>query len=458
MMIRSHDERRPTLRILTQIYNTPWLITDEALSMICGIVEREGIDLDAVAARLGRPLENAGGNSYVRDGVAVLDINGPLVRYADIFSEISGATSVQTVASDFQSAIDAPNVRQILLNINSPGGQVNGIQELADQIRAGAAVKPVTAYVDGQAASGGYWLAAAAPTVLASESSLIGSVGVVAAVTDRREADQKQGVRRYEIVSSHAPYKRPDVATEQGRSQIQETVDAIESLFIGRLAQYRNQSVETVQTNFGQGKQFIARQAVGAGMADGIESFEPLVARLAADRSPRAYSISAHQEVPPMADTNVPAPAPAATQTLPPQQPAAATPAPVAAPAAATVPPAIFPPVQPTVEGFVVDPRQIARERTRIAAILNAPEAKGREDLARTLALETDQDPETARRILAAAPVAQQQQPANPLAVEMAKLKNPAVGVGTGGGDDTAAAEAARVLSFVPKAQRYQAS
>ena len=150
--------------------------------MICGIVERKEIDLEAVAARLGRPLENAGGNSYVRDGVAVIDVAGPLVRYADLFSEISGATSVQSLASDFQAAMDALNVRQILLNVNSPGGQVNGIQELTDQIRTGSATKPVTAYVDGQAASAGYWLAAAAPTVISSESSLIGSVGVVAAV------------------------------------------------------------------------------------------------------------------------------------------------------------------------------------------------------------------------------------------------------------------------------------
>lgn len=457
-MMLSRDLRRPTLRILTQIYNTPWLITDEALSMICGIVERKEIDLEAVAARLGRPLENAGGNSYVRDGVAVIDVAGPLVRYADLFSEISGATSVQSLASDFQAAMDAPNVRQILLNVNSPGGQVNGIQELADQIRTGSATKPVTAYVDGQAASAGYWLAAAAPTVISSESSLIGSVGVVAAVTDRREADQKQGIRRYEIVSSNAPYKRPDVATEQGRAQIQETVDAIEGLFIGRMAKFRNQSTEAVAANFGQGKQFIARQAIGAGMADGIDSFEPLVARLAADRTPRAYSFSAHQEVQPMADTQQPQ----QPQAQPPAQPVA-TPATSPAPA---VPAAIFPTVQPTVEGRII-PRgltaeAVATERTRIAAILNAPEAQGREGLARTLALETDQDPETARRILASAPSAQQppqqpQQPANALAAEMAKLKNPAVGVSTGE-NDTAASEAARVLAFIPKAQRYQAS
>ena len=273
-----------------------------------------------------RPLENTGGNTTVRDGVAIMDISGPLVRYADLFSEISGATSVQNLAWQiFRRRWTPPNVRQILLNINSPGGQVNGIQELADQIRQGAAVKKVTAYVDGQAASAGYWLAAAAPTIYASESSLIGSVGVVCCRDGSHGAGgaKRQGIRRYEIVSSNAPYKRPDVATEQGRSQILETVDGLsKALFIGRMATFRNQSTaKAVQANFGQGKQFIARQAVGAGMADGIDSFEPLVARLAADRAPRAYSFSAHQEVQPMAEiltTQPPAPQPPAQPVTPP--------------------------------------------------------------------------------------------------------------------------------------------
>lgn len=128
MSITTQQPRRPAMRVLMAIYDRPWLITSEALETICGVAERREVDLEAVAARLGRPLENAGGNSYVRDGVAVIGIEGPLVRYADLFSEVSGATSVESVAADFQAALDAGNVRQILLNVNSPGGQVNGVR------------------------------------------------------------------------------------------------------------------------------------------------------------------------------------------------------------------------------------------------------------------------------------------------------------------------------------------
>jgi signal peptide peptidase SppA len=418
-------------RILNEIYDRPWAITPQALATILEILERPAADLEAVAARVGKPLENGGNGSEIRPGgVGILAIEGPLFRYANLFTMISGATSVEQLAVDFQGMVDNPNVRSIVLNINSPGGQVDGIQEFADQVRAGSKQKPVTAYVDGLAASAGYWIAAAASHVASSESGFLGSVGVVAAMTDNRAAQERQGVKRYEIVSSHAPYKRPDVATPEGRGQILEMVDAIEAVFINRLAAFRGTTAEAVMSDFGQGKSFPARRAMAANMADEITSFEPLVARLAAETAPRATSIYIQQKEQTMADVLQPAAAAAPATTTAALPPAATPPAPID---------------QPT-------------ERQRIAAILNLPEAQGREALARTLALETNHDAETARRILNSAPAAQSQlapAPANPLAAAMANVPNPVVGVKGGDADDSPQAEADRVLAFIPKARRF---
>jgi ClpP class serine protease len=323
---------------------------------------------------------------------------------------------------------------------------VDGIRELADMIRAGSAVKPVTAYVDGQAASAGYWLAAAAPCIVASESSLLGSVGVVAAITDRTGAQERQGVKRYEIVSSRAPFKRSNPATPEGQAVIQETVDALEDIFIARLAAFRNVSVEAVQQNFGQGKQFIARRAVGAGMADQIDTFEPLVARLAADRAPRAI----RQEVPVMSEPNPTPPAAGQqTQTTPPAQatpPAAQQPTPPAPPAPTSQP------QQPSPMPLPLPARTAETERARIAAILTLPEAQGRDALARSLALETDLDAEACRRILIATPATAAAAP-NRLEAAMAGVPNPKIGPGSGDADSPQA-EAQRVLAFVPAARR----
>jgi signal peptide peptidase SppA len=418
-------------RILGQLHDRPWAITSRALESIVQIVEQHGeMDLEAVAAKLGRPLDNHGNTVQIRNGVAIMGVEGPLFRYANVLTEVSGATSVQVLATDFQSALDNPHVHQILLNINSPGGEVDGIQEFADQIREGAKIKPVTAYVDGLAASGGYWLASAAPRVIAGESSLLGSIGVVASLRDNRGAQERQGVKTYEIVSSKSPFKRPDPATDEGRGQILEMVDSLADIFIGRVAAFRGVSVETVESSFGQGKTLVASRAVAAGMADEIGSFEPLVARLAAESTPRAISIAAQEDTR-MADTTLPAVA----------QPApAAPPEPTPAPVTALVPTGTLTAANP--------------ERQRIAAILNAPESHGRESMALALALETDLTPEAARRVLAASPVTTPAPPANALAERMAHIANPTVGLGAAEDQETEAAEAARILAFVPKSQR----
>ena len=112
-------------------------------------MEAPAQDLEAVAARTGKPLDNATGNKIEnRDGTAVLHVEGPIFRYANLMTRIAGATSVQQLGLDFQAALDDPAISNILLNINSPGGQVDGINEMADHIRAGNAIKPVTAYVE----------------------------------------------------------------------------------------------------------------------------------------------------------------------------------------------------------------------------------------------------------------------------------------------------------------------
>lgn len=439
---------RQLVRVWSAVMEYPWAISNEGMDLIERILDRAmagaDVDLAAVATQIGRPLDNTGGRVEMRGSVAVFDIQGPLFRRSDLFTNVSSSTTVENLAVDLKKATDNSLISHILLNIDSPGGQVNGIQEFADQVRESAAIKPVIAYIDGIGASGAYWIASAANSIVVNDSSMVGSIGVVATMRDNRAAQERQGVKTHEIVSTQSPFKRPDVATEQGRAQIQEMVDALADVFIARVASFRGISAEDVLAKYGQGRMLPAKQAMEAGMADEISRFEPLVARLAVDSgSPRA-SISVKEN--PMSTPNT-SPAPAAT-TAP--APAATTnPAPVAAtvpaPAAATVPA----PVATTMT-----------ERQRISAILTCPEAEGREGLAQMLALETEENVEVARRILGASPkaVAGMAAPApapNALAEHMAKLPNPQVGPPAGGAnDDSPQAEAGRVLAFVSPTRR----
>ena len=130
-----------------------WAMRTEELRMLLDIVSRESLDPElarqirddraqrpsALAARAGGKLDGTR-SVAMRDGVAILEIVGPIVRRADMFSDISGATSVETLAQDFTAAMSAPNVDAILLAVDSPGGEVTGVNELAQMIEA--AVRP----------------------------------------------------------------------------------------------------------------------------------------------------------------------------------------------------------------------------------------------------------------------------------------------------------------------------
>lgn len=258
-----------------------WMIQPQWLETILSIAARENPSPEAVAAQLGRPLDNTR-RVTVRDGVAVLPVTGPIFRRAGFFSDISGATSVETLAKDLETALADPNVRAVLLEFDSPGGEANGIGELAAMIRAGSQRKPVWGYAGGLAASAAYWLAAACEEVVISPAAMVGSIGCVTTWRDTRERDEKAGIRTYEIVSSQSPGKRPDVATESGRAQIQTLVDQLADLFVAAVADYRGVTAETVLSDFGQGGIVIGQAAVDAGMVDRLGSFEQVLAELAA--------------------------------------------------------------------------------------------------------------------------------------------------------------------------------
>ena len=450
----------------------PWAMTAGALRSL--LTARYHPDFEALAARMGRPLDGGRGVQNV-NGTAVLNIRGPLLRYRSIFTWLLGGTAVEDASLGLQAALDDPGVRNIVMAINSPGGQIDGINEFANMVRAANAVKPVTAYVEGMAASGAYWIAAAAGKIVADETSLLGSIGVLATIVDESAADEKRGVKRYDVVSSQSPLKRTDPATDEGRAQLQQMVDALAQLFIEKVAAFRGVGEGKVVNNFGKGGVRPAREAVAFGMADSLGSLQALL------DSPTS----------PMSDIrDVPAMRVAAFHGWLHQQPAKGQDRIMAALAQTEFDeteleddteetelnndPSNCPPGADTCdnggddtddesegteqepddssvpggEGTTVMPTE---ERQRIAAILSCEEARGREELARTLALETDLTLEAATKILKSSPVPAKPA-ANALEQRMQQLQNPTVGVpGDAADPNSAAAEIARILAFVPK-------
>lgn len=257
---------------------TPWAIEPTMLDTIRAIALRENDSVEAVEARLGRPLQNARAVT-LRGDVAIIPVTGPIFRYANLMTEISGATSIEILAKDFNAALDDPAVKSIVLNLDSPGGQVTGISDFAAMVRA--AQKPVVAFIDGMAASAGYWIAAAASHVVISKSGMAGNVGAVFTMDTRKDPNKA------EIVSAQSPNKRPDVTTGEGRALMQEMVDAHAQVFIDDVAAFRGMTSEAVIADWNGGAVFIGAQAVERGMADSVGTMEEVIAGMAGKQQPK---------------------------------------------------------------------------------------------------------------------------------------------------------------------------
>lgn len=252
---------------------TIWAITPEMMGTMADIARESRKTCDAIAREMGKDMKDANAAS-IRDGVAVIKVSGPLFRYANLMTRICGATSYELLAQDFNKAVQNPNIKGILLDIDSPGGEVNGCSELSDMIYQARGTKPIIAYASGACCSGAYWIASACDKILAADTAILGSIGVVS-IFEKDDED-----KTIEIVSSQSPNKRPDINTEEGKAKIQARVDELAEVFIAKVARNRGITAVDVVKNFGAGDVSVGQYAVRNGLADGLSSFEDIISSL----------------------------------------------------------------------------------------------------------------------------------------------------------------------------------
>jgi len=265
----------------------PWLILPDSLDTLMSIADRQG-NPEALEARLGRPLDNTR-SVTMRDGIAIIPVTGPIMRYANLFTRISGATSTQELATDLQAALDNPQVKGIILDVDSPGGEANGINELADMVFAARGKKPIKAYGGGTVASAAYWIASAADELVVDDTALVGSIGVVVEVVTRTA---REGEKRYTITSSNAPNKRPDMTTEEGRGKLKQSIDALAHVFVSKVARNLNVDAEAVPGMGDDGGVLVGAAAVESGLATRLGSLEGLIAEMSKATSNPGFSFT----------------------------------------------------------------------------------------------------------------------------------------------------------------------
>lgn len=259
-------------RVIAAVLNEPWAATTQEIEKVWTVVNRLG-DPELLRSKMDMPLEQTR-HTDVRNGVAIISVQGPLVRYAGLMSNISGATSYDALAKDITKAYEDPKIDTIILEIDSGGGTVTSCGELASHIQILSLRNhnstQIIAYVDGQCCSAAYWLASACSKIYASETAIIGSIGVQMISPDEEEGGIK-------FLSSQSPNKNASAASKEGKEERQRIVDDLGSVFVDAVAEYRGVTKEFVLENYGKGSVFVAQDALNRGLIDEITTMEQLI-------------------------------------------------------------------------------------------------------------------------------------------------------------------------------------
>jgi ClpP class serine protease len=116
--------------------------------------------------------------------VAIIPIHGLLTKRSELFDSFFGTTSYEEIHELISSAIEDASVRSILLEIDSPGGEVSGLFDLVDFIYESRELKPIYAIANDHAFSAAYGIASAASKIFVNRTSGVGSIGVIATHVD----------------------------------------------------------------------------------------------------------------------------------------------------------------------------------------------------------------------------------------------------------------------------------
>lgn len=207
-------------------------------------------------------------------GLLKLDGPSPIELYYGV--EVTAYAWIHQ-AFDKIGSYDYRNVANVVLLFNTPGGQIDGLDQIYQRIFSARDKYNVVAYNEGLMASAGYYLASAASSIVAaSPAALTGSVGVKATWYDWTGLFDKAGIKEVEIISTNAPRKTPK--NQEGLNAIQDELNALERIFFRRISEGRGiPDLEYLKMNFGRGGTLVAadpddnmQDAVKVGMIDKV--------------------------------------------------------------------------------------------------------------------------------------------------------------------------------------------
>jgi capsid assembly protease len=281
--------------LLSEFLTTPWALMPERLQAMSGILTRWSageppsdetlfqVNTDRMLRDSRKQMAAASAGS----GIAVLPLYGVVTQRGNMVDDISGpgSTSTQQFAAVLRQMLADDTVGQILIDIDSPGGSVYGVAELASEIVKARAQKPVIAVANSLAASAAYWLGCSASEFYVTPGGEVGSIGVWQAHFDYSKALEEDGVKPTLISAGKFKVEGNPYVPLDGQAQafMQSRVDDYYNAFVEAVAIGRGVSVNDVRSGMGEGRVLGADAALAMNMVDGIASFDDVLAKMQAN-------------------------------------------------------------------------------------------------------------------------------------------------------------------------------
>jgi len=270
--------------IAAYVANTLWAIHPAKLAELVSVLafRAAGHEFtpEEIRARIGDGAESTGPSK--RGGVAVIPIRGVIANRMSGMEESSGGVSAEIIGAMIAQVAADPGIGTIVYDVDSPGGTVPGIQELAAQMFALRGQKKQIAQVNDLAASAAYWLASQADEIVSIPSGTAGSIGVFTAHSDLSKALENEGVDVTLI--SAGKYKLEgnpfEPLSDEAKVFLQARVDDAYAQFVKDVARGRGVTPAAVRNGFGEGRALPAKDAKAAGLIDRIDTMDNTLVRL----------------------------------------------------------------------------------------------------------------------------------------------------------------------------------
>jgi signal peptide peptidase SppA len=269
------------MRLAQRITNTPLMIQPEKLDVILGVVgNRIGLDVPPVTEAAVSQTRTP---ANTRTNIAVIPIYGSLVHRTMGLDALSGLMSYEAIRRSFRAAMAEPDIDAILLDVDSPGGEVAGVFDLADEIFEARSKKRIYGIANESAYSAAYLLLSQAETVFTPRTGAAGSIGVIAVHMNQSGFDAKVGVQYTAIYAGkqkndYSPHQalKPEV-----HARLQKSINGVYGLFTDTVARGRGSTPDIFQAT--EAGIYDGDAAVKAGLADRVMSMNQALQFINAD-------------------------------------------------------------------------------------------------------------------------------------------------------------------------------